>query len=324
MGDEILITGGAGFLGVGVARRILAERPDARIVLCDLSAHPRVDDLAGRVRLVSADLSDPLQAATVVGPDTGTIFHFASLVSGGAERDFDAGLAANLFATLHLIAACRRHGTVPRFVFPSSIATFGGPALPAEVDDRTHQHPQNSYGVAKVCCEQLISDASRKGFIDGRCVRLPAIVVRDEPNTAVSGYASALVREPLAGRDYRCPVGTGMRIPLLSVGRCVELLTRLAAVPAEQLGSWRAFNAPCVSPTAGELLDAVRRLAGDRRLGAVTFAPEAAIEGMLAGWPRHLHAPTAERLGLRGDAGVDEIVRDYLDSLPSRPAACAS
>src|SRR5690606_40697627 len=54
----------------------------------------------------------------------------------------------------------------------------------------------------------LVNDYSRKGFVDGRALRLPTIVVRPgRPNRAASTFASSIIREPLAGIDAICPVG---------------------------------------------------------------------------------------------------------------------
>jgi D-erythronate 2-dehydrogenase len=62
--------------------------------------------------------------------------------------------------------------------------------------------PQSSYGAQKLIGELLVADYSRKGFIDGRSVRLPTIVVRPgKPNAAASSFASGIIREPLAGVD---------------------------------------------------------------------------------------------------------------------------
>ncbi|MFI5338338.1 MAG: NAD-dependent epimerase/dehydratase family protein [Candidatus Methylomirabilales bacterium] len=202
-GQTVLITGGSGFLGARTARRILRQIPGQKIVLTGLVPHPRTAPLARQVAFVPADLSDPRACLALLTPDTRAVYHFASLVSGGAERDFVAGFQANVRATINLLEACREKGACPRFFFASSIATFGGARLPKVVDDWTYQHPQNSYGVAKVIREQLLNDYSRKGYVDGRAMRLPAIVVRDEPNTAASASASALVREPLCGDRVR-------------------------------------------------------------------------------------------------------------------------
>jgi len=311
----ILITGGSGFLGALTAGRLLKRDPAQRIVLTDLVRHPRMERLQGDVAFVGADLSDPDACRRLVVPEVGVIYHYASLVSGGAERDFAAGFSANVRATINLLEACREQGECPRVVFTSSVATFGGARLPAVVDDWTHQHPQNSYGVAKVVGEQLLNDYSRKGYLDGRAMRLPAIVVRDEPNTALSGFASALVREPLAGRDYICPVPPETRMPILSDQACVDVLVRLAELPVDALGDFRAINGPSIAPSAAEIADAVLRL-GRRGMGKIRFAPDPAVSCVVAGWPQAVRCDRAEKLGLTAETTIESIIQQHLGTLP--------
>jgi nucleoside-diphosphate-sugar epimerase len=319
---EVVVTGGAGFIGVALSRRLLAEDPGLRLVITDVVRHPRVKNLGDRARFVEADLSDAAACRELITPRVSTVFHFASLVSGGAEADFEANMKANVYATVNLLEACRRAGGRPRLVFTSSIATFGGQALPEEVDDWTHQHPQNSYGVAKAVGEQLLNDYSRKGYVDGRGVRLPAIVVRDEPNTAASGYASSIIREPLHGRDYACPVSPQTRIPILSIGRCVELLARLAELPAGTLGDYRTINGPSLSPSAGEMAAAVEAVP-EAPKGRISFTPDERIQSMISAWPRRLRAERAARLGLRADDSIGQLVADYAAGLRQGAKATA-
>jgi nucleoside-diphosphate-sugar epimerase len=183
--------------------------------------------------------------------------------------------------------------------------------LPDAVDDWTYQHPQNSYGVAKVVGEQLLNDYSRKGFVDGRGVRLPAIVVRDEPNPAASEYASALVREPVAGRNYVCPVAPSTRMPILSLRQAVEVLVLLGELPEGRLGDYRTINGVAIAPSAEEIADAVRHC-GAPNLGTIDFDPDPEIGRIVAGWPKEMRFDRAKALGLRPDASIEAIVDDYL------------
>ena len=80
--------------------------------------------------------------------------------------------------------ACRSAGHKPKIVFTSSVAVYGG-ALPEMVLDATALNPQSSYGAQKAICELLLNDYTRKGFVDGRVLRLPTISVRPgAPNKA--------------------------------------------------------------------------------------------------------------------------------------------
>lgn len=312
--DRILITGGSGFLGTRLASLLLARNPACPITLTDIAEHPRAAALRGRVDFEMGDLTNAATCRQLLTGEIGTVYHFASLVSGGAERDFEAGLKANVLSTLNLLEACRLRGCRPRFVFTSSIATFGGAKLPSTIDDWTHQHPQNSYGTAKVVGEQWLNDYSRKGYVDGRGVRLPAIVVRDEPNSAASGYASALFREPLHGRAYACPVGESAQIPILSVMRAVETLAQLGALDSAALGDFRTVNGPSLSPRASEIATAVRSFAahGSPPPGTITFSSDPTIEEMIKTWPRIMQATRAEALGLLPDESLRHIIETYV------------
>jgi len=203
---KVLITGGGGFIGHRLAHALLkrATLADAngqqaaitQIVLLDIGFPVAVDP---RIKCVSGNLTDSALLDQVMGTDTASVFHLASVVSGGAEADFDLGYKVNLDGSRALLEACRKQARPPRYVFASSVAVFGG-ELPPVLDDSTTPNPQTSYGAQKVCCEYLTTDYTRKGFIDGRTMRLPTISVRaGKPNLAASSFASGIIREPLAG-----------------------------------------------------------------------------------------------------------------------------
>ena len=135
-----------------------------------------------------------------------SIFHLAAIVSGEAEQDFDKGYRINMDGTRSLLEAVRDAGHKPRLVFASSIAVFGAP-FPEAIGDEFFNTPLTSYGTQKNICELLVSDYSRKGFLDGISIRLPTICVRPgKPNKAASGFFSNIMREPLAGQEAVLPV----------------------------------------------------------------------------------------------------------------------
>ena len=73
--------------------------------------------------------------------------------------------------------------------------------------------------------ELLINDMSRKGFVDGRVLRLPTITVRPgKPNKAASSFISGIIREPLNGVDAICPVAPELQVWVLSPRRTIQNL----------------------------------------------------------------------------------------------------
>src|SRR5580700_5726125 len=203
---RVVITGACGFLGRRVALQLLARGDVDELVLFDNapSALPLPDDK--RLRVVTGDIADSHTVRRVISGGTHSVFHLAAVVSGQAEADTDLGYRVNLDGTRAVLDACRALGTAPRVIFASSLAVYGG-ALPPVVDDDAPLRPQTSYGAQKAIGEQLVNDYSRKGYIDGRALRLPTIVVRPgRPNRAASSWASSIFREPLSGLDVVCPV----------------------------------------------------------------------------------------------------------------------
>lgn len=303
----VVVTGAAGFIGRALVAALAKRFPDAGIVAADQAQV----DVQG-VRAVTGNIAYPQLARALIARDVDTVFHLASLVSGGAEQNFELGTKVNLDATRDLLEACRLAGQRPKFVFASSIAVYGG-ELPDPVTDETQPAPRISYGVQKLVCELLINDYSRRGYVDGRSLRLPTIMVRPgSANTAVSGWASAVVREPLAGRDYVCPVRPETRMACLSLSRTIDALLHAASLPAGALEWDRTVLLTGISVSAQEMWQAARRHAGDRVLGEVKFQPDPDIQAVMDAVPRATQSQRAARLGFGHDADIDGIVTEYL------------
>jgi len=316
---NVLITGGAGFLGLQLARLLLkrgslnldgkAVTID-RLTLLDVVA-PQIDD--ARVRVVTGDLSDPAVLARAMDADTGAVFHLAAVVSGQAEADFDLGMRVNLDASRALLETCRQLGHRPRVVFTSSVAVYGG-KLPAVVQDDTALNPQSSYGAQKAIGELLLSDYSRRGFVDGRVLRLPTISVRPgKPNAAASSFASGIIREPLAGEAANCPVAPETSLWLLSPRGAITALVNGLELDGARFGNRRVVNLPGLSVTAKQMVEALRRVAGDTVADRVTWQREERIENIVGTWPAAWDATRAVELGFQSDASFDDVIRGYME-----------
>jgi D-erythronate 2-dehydrogenase len=318
---HVVVTGGAGFLGSWLARDLLrarslavaggAPRTLSRLTLLDRVPVP--PDLAAdsRVAVVLGDLSDPGFAQDALG-GAELVFHLAAAVSGECEADFDLGLRANLQATQALLASCRALGTSPVVVFTSSLAVFGGSAETVITDD-TWPVPQTSYGTQKVMCEYLLADYTRKGFLNGRAVRLMTVSVRPgRPNAAASGFLSGIVREPLAGQRTVCPVDPGTRVALASPAKAVGALLCAATASDQTWGGRTALTMPALTVTVAEMAAALTRVAGPQVSALIDWVPDPMISRMFATWPARIQADRAARLGLTPDPDFDSIIRAYL------------
>jgi nucleoside-diphosphate-sugar epimerase len=310
---RIVITGGLGMLGTELARRLRATRPADELLLLDMPAALAPPDDLADVRVLHGDIRDAELLSEALDSPEVAVLHLASVVSGGAERDFDAALEVNLDGGRALVAACRAHGSTPRLVFTSSLAVFGGEIALGPVDDGTRTTPATTYGTTKAMLELLFADATRKGFLDARSARPPTVIVRPgAPNAAASSFASAVVREPLAGRATTLPVPLDLPATVIGVDTTVTCLARLLEVDGDALGSGRALNLPGLVTTAGELLAALHDLVDASALAPVTVEVDPVVESMVRSWPTDWSSPRADALGLPHDENAAAIVRAYL------------
>jgi nucleoside-diphosphate-sugar epimerase len=317
---KVFISGGGGFIGYRLARRLLErgtlsgadgkQAAISQIKLFDAAFPPQPDP---RLVCVAGDIADPAAIERALDADTAAVFHLAAVVSGGAEADFDLGYRVNLDGMRLVLERCRRLARPPRVVFASSVAAFGGD-LPEVLDDSTTPNPQTSYGAQKVIGEYLVTDFTRKGFIDGRSLRLPTIVVRPgKPNLAASSFASSIFREPLNGVAAACPVPETTGIWLLSPRKVVEAFVHAHELASSAWGVSRVVNLPGITVTVKEGVEALRRVAGDAVAARVQYQPEARIQAIVKTWPVRFRTPRALAMGFTADADIETVIRGYVE-----------
>ncbi|MBL0936522.1 MAG: SDR family oxidoreductase [Rhizobiaceae bacterium] len=313
---RILVLGGAGMVGRRLVEALVAsgELGGRRIDAIDSFdvveggvASPLVSTSAG-------DIADAETITSLVAARPDVIFHLASIVSGEAEVEFEKGYRINLVGMQNLLEAIRVAGDDyrPRLVFTSSIAVFGAP-FEEPIRDTFLHAPLTSYGTQKAICELLLSDYSRKGFVDGVGIRLPTIVVRPgKPNKAASSFFSGIIREPLAGLEAVLPVGDDVRHWVASPAAAVGFLLHAATLDTAVLGDRRSLTMPGLSITVGEMVETLRQIAGEDTAALVKRKPDAAIAKIVAGWPRDFSAERATSVGFVADTDFAAIVNAHI------------
>ena len=331
---NVVITGGAGFLGLRLARVLLAHGTLSlagagpatikHITLVDQVAPPADLLMDARISAVTGELNtileDKMVFSNVLHSDVAIIFHLAAAVSGECEADFDLGMRSNFAATLALLQACRGLLTKPMLVFASSLAVFGDSPdqpCPPVIEDTTLPTPQSSYGIQKFIGEQLVADFTRKGFVQGRNVRLMTVSVRPgKPNGAASSFFSGMIREPLAGVKGACPVSPDTEVALSSPGLTIAGLIRAAETSDAAWGPRTALNLPAITATTGDMAAALERVAGPAATALIDWTPDANIRKIVSTWPARINAARAKGLGLLPEASFEDIIRQYVDENP--------
>ncbi len=325
---KVLVIGGGGMIGQKLAAHLgthgLKGDRDIHVTLADLG-FPEGGVPGHRVR---ENVAEPGTMTRLVAGYPDVIFHLASVVSGEAERDYAKGWTTNMLPKWELLEALRRHHEdsggeyVPRLVFTSSMAVFGGP-FPDRIGDDFLTAPRTSYGAQKAVCELMLGDASRKGWIDGISIRLPTVCVRPgKPNLAASGFFSGIVREPLNGEEAVLPVEDTVRHWFSSPRAAVSFLLHAAAMDTSRLDGRRSLNMPGISCTVAEQIEALKRAVGSDVERLIVRKPDPEIMQIVSTWPRDFEPARARALGFKAERNFDQIIEIYMeDELRARKSA---
>ena len=316
---KVLVLGGAGMVGQKLLHRLAdgADVPNMSELLVHDVVAPKFMPNHVEASNMVGDYSQQAETLAAARPDL--IFHLASIVSGEAETNFEKGWEINMRGTLRLLEALRHEYEAsggayrPKLIFASSIAVFGGP-FPDKIGDEFLSAPLTSYGSQKAAIELLVSDYSRKGYIDGMSLRLPTIAVRPgKPNLAASSFFSGIIREPLNGQEAILPVSDSVRHWFASPRSAAGFFVHAANLDTSQLNDRRALNLPGFSCTVAEQIEALRSLAGENVTALIRPQRDEAIETIVSGWPRNFDPQRARALGFKAEKSFEEIIQVYMD-----------
>jgi nucleoside-diphosphate-sugar epimerase len=314
MANEILITGGAGFIGQALVSALLAADSSLSVTLTDVVQPPVPAGQESRVTSLKADLTDPSAVASLLDRRFAAAYVLHGLMSGGAEANLDLGLRVNVDSVRVILDRLRSSHPGTVVVFASSCAVYGKADPVRELE--TLPQPKSSYGAEKLIVELLLNDYSRRGLLDGRIVRLPTVIVRPgAPSAAASSFASGIVRESLQGVKNVLPVARDLEMWVCSPATVVKNLVKIKDVPAEKLGGTRIVNLPGITVTVQEILDALEQVGGKEALGYLEEKRDPTIEAIVGSWPARFDVSRAYGLGLDPDGRVIEAVKAFKASL---------
>jgi nucleoside-diphosphate-sugar epimerase len=317
---QILITGGAGFIGQLVARELLDD-PSHKVLLADVVEPPVPAGVKypQNAKSVKVDLCAKAGVAEIVTKNLETVFVFHGIMSSGSEANHELGMQVNVDATRNLLDGLKATCSGVRVIYSSSQAVYGQP-LPRIVSESIVPTPESSYGAEKIICETIINDYTRRGFIDGLTLRFPTISVRPGlPTAAASSFLSGMIREPMNGQECIIPIAdpdfeSWLCSPKTLVWNLIYALTMSTENIPKHI---RQINLPGIGATVQDMEDALEKVGGKEKLKFLKVQEDPALLPILHSWPTRFDNAQAYALGFKGDHSFEQAVRDYKESLTS-------
>ncbi|KAJ7476278.1 NAD dependent epimerase/dehydratase [Mycena galericulata] len=323
MTKHILITGASGFVGQELATALLSSSLDYHLTLTDITSPKVFLSAAEPSRIISTqtDLTDSSAAAALLSTQQWhAVYALHGIMSSASEANLELGYRVNLDAHRHLYDYLRTHQPGTKVIFTSSVAVYGPPSTAGSArtfSEATVPLPQTSYGTQKLMIECLLNDLSRRGLLDARIVRLPAVVVRaGAPTGAASSFMSGIVREPLNREKSVLPVDKNLDIWMCSPATIVKNLIAIKDIPVEKFGGLtRTVNLPGVTVKLADILEALETVGGKEVRALVEEKVDPVIEKIVLSWPEKFDISRALGLGLSQDGPLIETVRAYAATL---------
>ncbi|MFX1566292.1 MAG: NAD-dependent epimerase/dehydratase family protein [Promethearchaeota archaeon] len=252
--EPVLITGGTGFIGSHLAKRLVAEGYSVFL----FEARPneaRIHEIADRVTVVEGDVGD-LESITSTLRKFKIlhIFHTAAALSVEAEQDCETAYACNVSGTYNILEAARMSG-VRRLVFLSSLAVFGA-NTPFPFHETSYRDPSSFYGVSKAFGEMLGNYYHLRHGFDFRGVRFAVVIGPGRRGAGATVTYSSFIEDVALGRIGIIDIPESTILPIIYVEDAADFLMALWKAPKL---SHRIYIAGGVPIPIKDLISTVRR-----------------------------------------------------------------
>merc|ERR1719341_161048 len=253
---RVLITGGLGQLGTGLARELRAMHGAESVVLSDI-VRPD-DELLQKGPFLFADVLDfKCLQEIVVNHRIDWLVHFSALLSAVGEQNVPLAVRVNIEG-LHNVIELSKQYKLKLFV-PSTIGAFGPESPRNPTPNLCIQRPKTIYGVSKVHAELLGEYYHKRFNLDFRCLRFPGIISYDShPGGGTTDYADQIFHDALTTGKHVCYLRPDTRLPMMYIDDCLRSTIEYMLAPAEGL-STRTYNVHAMSFTPEELHKEVQK-----------------------------------------------------------------
>lgn len=324
---KALITGISGEVGHGLIKKLYAK--SFKVYALDIK-EPEGEILKYIEKFYEGDITNrPLINKVFEEQKFDIIFHLASILSTGGEKNPELAASVNIGGTLNLLEAATNQALETKksikFIFPSSIAAYGLPNLKVKsknekVSENEFLNPITIYGISKLACEnlgnyfsknyKLLGDLDRNHLIDFRCVRFPGLLSPDTmPSGGTSDYGPEMVHAAARGESYECFVRKDSTIPFMAMADAADVLLGLANAPKKNLKSF-VYNVEGFSVSALEIYEMTKKFFPKFKM---TYKINAERQRIVDSWPVDVDGTNAKKdWGWKPKYSFEKTFSEYL------------
>ncbi|XP_054979630.1 L-threonine 3-dehydrogenase, mitochondrial-like [Sorex araneus] len=304
---RILITGGLGQLGVGLADLLRKRFGKDNVILSDIRKPSERVFRSGP--FIFSDILDYKHLReVVVNNRISWLFHYSALLSAVGEANVSLARAVNITGLHNILDVAAEHGL--RLFVPSTIGAFG-PSSPRDpAPDLCTQRPRTIYGVSKVHAELMGEYYHHRYGLDFRSLRYPGIISADSmPGGGTTDYAVQIFHDAVKSGTFECNLEPHTRLPMMYIEDCLRATLEVMEAPAEAL-TLRTYNINAMSFSPQELArEVAKHIPGFH----ITYKVEAVRQAIAESWPMNLDDSRARQdWGWKHDFDLPELVATML------------
>ncbi|XP_061571701.1 L-threonine 3-dehydrogenase, mitochondrial-like [Cololabis saira] len=308
-GDQpkVLITGGLGQLGLGLAVLLRRRFGKNNVILSDIRKPPSHVYDSGP--FIFSDILDHKNLREiVVNNNISWLVHYSAVLSAAGETAVALAKEVNITGLHNILDVATDHGL--RLFIPSTIAAFG-PSSPRDpTPELCVQRPRTIYGVAKVHAELMGEYYHHRYGLDFRCLRYPAIVSADrQPAGGTTDYAVQIFHAAVKTGHFDCYLRSDTQLPMMYIDDCVRATLEFLEAPADALVS-RTYNISAVDVTPQQLTHEIQKVLPHLK---VVYNVDPVRQAIADSWPKALQDGAARRdWGWKHQYGLPELVQAML------------
>lgn len=309
-----LITGGLGYVGSNLAKRLL-ENGEEVVIFDILPSSRSIESIKDDVKIIQGELGNLAEVLNAVQANNiDCIYHLGAMITMPAEANPWAAYNTNANGTYHILEAARLFN-VNSVIFPSGIANYGRGAPEVITDDTFQSNPSQIYAVTKIFGERLGEYYHYRFGVNFRCVRFPAICGPGR-REGLAAYASLMVHETAKGRPCQLPIDEKTQMPFIYIKDVVRCLTSLKNTDEANLRR-RVYNIDGFSMPAKEMADTVHRYIPDTK---IEFLADENVVKLASDMPKMMDAAKArEDWGWKPEYDWDKAVQDFIAEIKANP-----